>query len=137
PLVDVLTFSAASSEGEDGETVEGVWPVLSSGGYARVVAHGTIYGPLAEPPTEADEVPADAPVHGTATVTTTAEDGPNVTYTAIADAPVSGAGYYVWVWEIAYADQPTTTRLRLPDDYSWADRFGLAAETHLAPPSLT
>lgn len=131
--VDTLTFQTVA--GSDG--TNNSWPRTLTGGYRVLTAEGTLYGPYVDQPEEQDVAPADAPVAGHATVTTTVADGPTVTYDAASDAPLETAGYYTWVWTIDAADQSDVTRAYLPDDYSFTDRFGQKAETSITPMQVT
>jgi len=127
-FADVVTFSTALNE----------WPRMGDGSYALVTASGVLYGPLDAAPVESADVPAGAPIAGTATVTTSAADGPTVEYTATADVTAAAASaFYTWVWRIDGADQPSATRNFLADGYVFQDRYGRLAETHLVPSVTT
>lgn len=135
---DTVTFTTQP----DDNGVNNPWYQDEEGDYIQVVANGTLYGPFEDVPSESDEIPEDAPVAGTATVTTSPADGPTVSYTATSDTPVTESGYYTWVWEIAWEDQPPLTQLFIPgpspanpdqEPYYFRDRFGLAAETSIVP----
>ncbi|KQO98836.1 hypothetical protein [Leifsonia sp. Leaf264] len=119
----------------------------NGGNFIVLKAKGTLYGPFSTKPTQSTTVPASAlsKVAGTATVTTTAADGPNISYSAIARDPgtgaaiktVAGTGYYTWVWKVAEADQTTLVKNFLPDGYVDQDAFGLTAETPFVIPSFS
>ena len=127
-FADVLTFSTTIDE----------WPRMGDGSYALVTARGVLYGPLDAAPVESASVPAGTPIAGTATVTTSAAEGPTVTYTAAADATAAAASaFYTWVWRIDGAEQPAATQRFLDDDYVFQDRYGRLAETHLVPSVTT
>lgn len=134
--VDTLTFSTASFTDETGSTVTNPWRQRTSGTYLEVVANGTLYGPSAAPFVESDTVPANTPVAGHSTVTTSTTDGPNTTYDATSDEAVTEAGYYSWVWSITAADQTAFIQRSLPAAYSYTDRFGQVAETHVSPSNI-
>lgn len=139
-LVDTVTFAIQP----DANGVVNEWVQDNAGNYMQVVAEGTVYGPFATPQTQSGTVPPGAPVAGTATVTTTAADGPTVSYTATASNPATGAGYYIWVWSIDYDDQPVLTQTFLPqpnpgaglDGYFWSDDFAVANETSVVVPGV-
>ncbi|MFE6966714.1 hypothetical protein ACFVAJ_16520 [Agromyces sp. NPDC057679] len=123
---DRLTFSAGTAA-----------PWFQSGSnYARVVAHGTLYGPFATEPTRSANIPAGAPVAARSTVTTTYAQGPTAPYTVSADKAVTESGYYTWVWTISYADQSAATRVSIPTNYRFQDDFGIPAETPFVVPSF-
>jgi len=133
PFDDVVTFTTVPAV--DG--LNNPWfasPI--SGEYQPILARGTVYGPFLEQPKEADDVPLGAPVAGTATITTTLVDGPTVPYTVTSTEVALEAGFYTWVWEIRYDEQTVITRMLLPDDYSFVDRFGQVAETQISPMQL-
>lgn len=127
-FADVVTFSTAINE----------WPRLGDGSYALVTARGVLYGPLDAAPVESTGVPAGTPVAGTASITTSAVDGPTVGYTATAGVTAAAASaFYTWVWRIDGAEQPAATQRFLDDDYVFQDRYGRLAETHLVPSVTT
>jgi hypothetical protein len=117
--VDTVTAGVAAGS-ED-------WRQLTDGSYIPIIARGTLYGPFSDTPVEAADVPAGAPVLGTASVTLA---GPG-TYTVPGTIVATESGYATWVWTIDAADQPLIFRDRLPEDYSFTDLFGRAAETHV------
>ena len=129
---DVVTLSAAAT----GET--GPW-VSDAEGYLPVTARGTLYGPFAAPPVDADAPPVEAPVAAVVTITTDPVRGPDDYRVRDDGALVSGdltaaaSGYYSWVWEIDAASQQDRVAERLPSGYAVRDRFGLAAETSIVP----
>lgn len=126
-FTDVLTFSTVA----DAEGTNNPWRQTRGGSYFPVTATGTLYGPLSTKPTESATPPAGAPVAATATVTTTTAAGPTTSYTATGSNTATASGYYTWVWKIAYADQTALTKLAIPENYSFSDRYGRAAETHV------
>ena len=132
PFDDVVTFTTVPAA--DG--LNNPWYQRLSGNYEQIVAFGTVYGPFLEQPVEADDVPAGAPIAGTATVTTSLVDGPTVPYTVTTAELAVEPGFYTWVWEINYDDQPARTQLYIPDAYSFVDRFGQVAETQISPTQL-
>lgn len=134
--VDTLTFSTAAFADENGASVTNPWRQRTSGTYLEVVANGTLYGPSTAPFVESDTVPANTPVAGHATVTTSTMEGPTKTYDATSDQPVIEAGYYTWVWSITAADQTAFVQRSLPASYSFTDRFGQVAETHVSPANI-
>lgn len=109
------------------------WRQLTDGSYIPIIARGTLYGPFTDTPVEVADVPVGAPVLGTASVTLT---GPG-TYTVPGTIVATESGYATWVWTITAADQPLIFRDRLPDDYSFTDLFGRAAETHVVAMSVS
>ncbi|WP_404430747.1 hypothetical protein LG299_12605 [Microbacterium lacus] len=127
PFVDAVSFGVA--EGSD------AW-VQSSNGYRQITAQGMVYGPFATHPAESDAVPADAPIAGTATVTSSLTN-PAEAVTATSDQVASASGFYTWVWTINAADQGPITQLYLPDGYAYQDRFGQVVETSLVGPTVT
>lgn len=141
-FTDVLTFGTADIElegenpGDPSVTIHNPWYQTESGEYVRVAAQGTLYGPFTSEPVESASPPPGAPVAATATVTTTSTAGPTTTYPATTAATATTAGYYTWVWTINYLGQPIETPPYLVDDYSFADRFGQVAETHILPAGI-
>lgn len=132
-LVDVLTFSTAENE----EGLNNNWFEHEDHGFTPIKATGTIYGPFLEQPIEQDIVPVGAPVAATGIeVETTASDGPNVDYTVRSGFFPMVPGFYVWVWEIDYANQRSTAQLFLPDDYYFIDSFGQTLETNISKMSI-
>lgn len=130
---DVVTFTTVP----DADGLNNPW--YQSGTtqtYVRVFASGTVYGPFLQQPLESDTVPVGAPVAGTATVRTTLTDGPTVPYTVTTAEVAEEPGFYTWVWEINYDDQPIETPQHIPDAYSFVDRFGHVAETQISPMQL-
>ena len=134
PIVQTTVASRFVDEGDafvDGVTasaLEGVWPTR-----VPVSATGTLYGPFTEQPDVASEAPEDAPVVGTETLTL---EGPgDYTTSGVLNAPITG--FYTWVWRISAADQADATRALIPDNYEFADEFGLVAETHVVPVDLS
>lgn len=130
---DTLTFRATA----DSEGLNNSWPRTANGSYRVVTTEGTLYGPFADQPTESETVPADAQVAGHASVSTSTTDGPTVTYEATSVEPVDKAGYYTWVWNVAYDNQSAITRMYLPDGYSFTDSFGQTVETSITPMQFT
>lgn len=122
------------------------WPSYWADGawHPRAVrATGTLYGPLAERPEPAAQVPDDPapPIVGTAVVE--AEQGAG-TYDVPLDVPEArAAGFYTWVWEVDGEDQPDVIQTGTPEawhvagTYRFQDGFGLAEETHLRPMEFT
>lgn len=108
----------------------GEWRTLD-GAPVPVVYRGTLHGPYAEQPVQSDAVPPGAPVAGSVELTAT---GPG-TYTS-PGVTVPSAGFYTWVWRVEEASQPDRVKPFLPDGYTWSDRFGLVAETHLSPTTV-
>lgn len=133
PFDDNVTFSTAANA----SGVNNPWyQSATTGQYISVVANAVIYGPFSSQPIESDTVPVDAPVAGTATVTTSATDGPTVTYPVESSDVSLEAGFYTWVWTIDAADQSPITDLFIEDDYLFVDRFGQVAETHISPSQI-
>ncbi|TIH33793.1 hypothetical protein D4765_14010 [Subtercola vilae] len=129
---DNLTFSTTSFQASSGRTVTNPWAKAGDGSYVPIVANGTLYWSTAAF-TESDTAPAGSVVLGHASVTTTAADGPNKVYTASSDTPATQAGYSTWVWAISAADQSADAQTVLPDGYSFTDKFGQVAESHITP----
>lgn len=132
PFDDVVTFTTVP----DADGLNNPWYQRLSGNYEQIVAQGTVYGPFLQQPVEANVVPAGSPVAGTATITTTLVEGPTVPYTVTTSAVAEEPGFYTWVWEINFDDQPPRTHLYIPDAYSFVDRFGQVAETQISPTQL-
>lgn len=130
---DTLTFRTTP----DSAGLNNPWPQTADGSYRVVNAEGTLYGPFADQPAESETVPSDAPAAGHAAVSTTITGGPTVTYEATSDERVYAAGYYTWVWDIDYDNQPAITRKYLPDGYSFTDNFGQTVETSITPMRFT
>lgn len=121
---DVVRFSNTLNE----------WPRSADGRYAVVQAQGVLYGPLDAAPSEAAAVPVGTPIAGTAAISTSETDGPTAEYRATADTIASSeSAFYTWVWSIVGADQPAATQRFLAQGYTFQDRYGLLAETHLVP----
>ncbi|NQX05482.1 hypothetical protein HQQ82_11730 [Rathayibacter sp. VKM Ac-2856] len=106
------------------------WRTLD-GAPVPVVYRGTLHGPFTEQPTPSDSAPAGAPVVGGVELTAT---GPG-SYTS-PGVTVPSAGFYTWVWRVEEAWQAERAKPFLPDGYTWSDRFGLVAETHLSPTTV-
>lgn len=113
---DVVTMSAARGQWHAG---------------TPVVAEGVLYGPFLDEPAVSRDVPAGAPVAHETTLTFT---GPGSQTTDTGFRPTE-AGFYTWVWTVDAAAQQPLTQLLLPEDYTYADRFGLRAETSVLPMS--
>lgn len=132
-LVDVLRFSLDASQ----STPMNEWYTEADGSYARVVANASIYGPFLAQPLESDQVPANAPLaFSGVTATTRADAGPDTEYTVTSGFVPDEPGFYTWVWNIDSAAQAPETRLHLPDDYAYQDRFGQVLETSVRPSQL-
>lgn len=108
------------------------WRQFTDGTYVPIIARGTLYGPFSDAPVESADVPVDAPVIGTETMTLT---GPG-THVGPSTIIATEAGYATWVWEIRAEDQPLIFRDRLVEDYVFTDLFGRAAETHVVASSI-
>lgn len=124
-FVDELTADVA--EGSE------AWRQRVNGSYFSIVAQGTLYGPFVDEPTPSALPPAGAPVVGTETVSL---DGPG-TYSSPGTLSATDRGFYTWVWTIDAADQTIVTQAQLPENYTFADQFGLQAETHVVAVGLT
>ncbi|CAN5353668.1 hypothetical protein BH10ACT7_BH10ACT7_20240 [soil metagenome] len=123
-FVDGLVASLAPGSQE--------WRRRLDGSYLPVTAHGILYGPFTERPDAAPAPPAGAPVVGTESVVLA---GPGAA-TSPGTLTAPEAGFYTWVWTIDAASQTSVVREQLPADYSFADEFGLVAETHIVPIDL-
>lgn len=141
-FTDVLQFSTVA----DDNGTNNDWFQSRSGNFAPVTATGTVYGPFQSQPEESAEVPEDAPVAGTAEITTDLAEGPSAQYTATSDASASDAGYYTWVWEIDWANQDAGTQRVVPgpstgnedqEPYYFQDTFGQVIETSIVPSDLS
>ena len=111
---DIVTMSAARGQWHDG---------------TKVITEGALYGPFADTPKPSDTVPEGAePVFET----TLTFDGPGSQKTDTDFRPTE-AGHYTWVWTVNEETQSEKTHYLLPDDYTFSDRFGLFAETSVAP----
>lgn len=134
---DTVTFAAAA-----GNTWR--WRQGATGiEFTPITAQGTLYGPFAVDPRLHPKTtpPADAPIVGTTTLTTSLTQGPG-TYRVPTAWQAHKAGYYSWVWEIKYADQAEQVRspkltdtnippaAALPENYYYTDGFGRATEGH-------
>jgi hypothetical protein len=108
------------------------WRTFTDGSYVPVIAHGTLYGPFADPPAPSADVPADAPILGTETITL---NGPGL-YSSPGSVIATDSGYATWVWTIDAADQDEFNRDFLPVDYYFADLFGQDAETHIVASNI-
>lgn len=128
-FTDQVTFTLA-----DGSNP---WRALSNGTYVPITAHGTLYGPSNIPFTESTDAPQGVPIAGRATVT---NDPANAggTYDVESDTVATESGYYTWVWEIDFDDQPRYVQDRewIPTDYYFKDRFGQVVETHVTEMQL-
>lgn len=114
---DIVTMSAARGQWHDG---------------TKVIAEGALYGPFADTPTVSAEVPEGMePVFET----TLTFDGPG-SQTTDTDFRPAEAGHYTWVWSVNEEAQSVSTQRLLPDGYAFADRFGLLAETAIAPMTM-
>lgn len=110
------------------------WRQFTNGTGLSVVAKGTLYYLGAEQPAPGSEIPADATVVGTASVTL---KGPG-TYKAPSVLPADHKpGFYNWVWGITASDSSVVSQLYMPTNYSWADQSGLEAETHVVAAKLS
>ena len=139
PIVRTQVASTFVSEGDafvdsvTASVAEGSAPWrVTDGVGVRVVAVGTLYGPLSDRPDVSVTPPADAPVVGSERLTLS---GPG-DYASAGTLRAPGAGFYTWVWKITEEGQPAATAEFLPDGYSFADQYGLVAETHVVPLTL-
>lgn len=141
-MTDEVTFSTVT----DDNGVNNPWASNPNTGYVPVTAEGTLYGPFASQPAESAEVPADAPVAGTATITTSAADGPTVAYTGTSDEVIAESGFYTWVWSVDWHSQSQRGQYYLPgpspihptqDAYHFQDEFGQVVETSIVPSTIT
>jgi len=132
-FVDVLTFDTAPNP----EGVNNYWYRDQEGDYAEVTATGTLYGPFLTQPEERELPPANAPIAASGIeVRTSPSDGPTIDYTVPSGHVADEAGFYTWVWRIAYSEQSPVTQTVLPDQYEFQDRFGRVAETSITPTDL-
>lgn len=107
-IVDKVTASAVAGD---------LWlkPRGSSTG-AAVTFQGRLIGPLSVPTAEVANIPANAPVAATASLTFT---GPGTQATPTTTT-VSAPGFYTWVWTMTKAQQPVGVQPYLVGDYSTA-----------------
>lgn len=133
PIIGTQVAAKYVAEGEafvDELLVEtvgtGAW-ISVDGFLVPLTATGTLYGPFDEQPTEAEQAPDDAPIVGTESLLLDAGPG---TYLSGGTLTASESGFYVWVWEIARAEQGESTQF-IRD--SFRDWFGHVAETHISP----
>lgn len=141
PVAPVIVSAVLDPEPQPGEEVvdtltvslppERTWPVDAAGAPIAIVATGILYGPLASAPQLADLPPADAPVAATQELALTGTGEYRSLPTRV-DAP----GWYTWVWRIEAATQSEAAREVLPEEYAFADRFGLPDETFVVAPQL-
>ncbi|WP_448062642.1 hypothetical protein [Cellulomonas hominis] len=117
PLVDQVTVAAAAGD---------TWTVVDDR-HVPLTATGTLYGPFDSAPVQSAQVPADAPVLGTETLTFA---GPG-TLASPGTLTTTAAGYYTWVWRIDRDAQPPEVQPYLRGDA--VDDFGRVAETHVVP----
>ncbi|WP_213283449.1 hypothetical protein [Cellulomonas hominis] len=110
-LSDTLTVSAKDDP----------WVVLG-GDPVDVLFEGTAYATGLQPAAQAADVPADAPVVGTASFIA---DGPGE-YTVTAPALPQGQ-FVTWVWREVKANQPANLQPYIRGD--WSDAYGIAEET--------
>ncbi|MFD5600785.1 hypothetical protein ACFWHR_12115 [Leucobacter sp. NPDC058333] len=143
---DTLNFAADPNVGS------GIWRhQFGADGnirYAPITAKGTIYGPFLQNPAEnpSGTVPNNAPVAGTAELTTTTADGPNKTYAIQSDDVAKETGYVTFVWEIDAKDQlPAIVAPKpiqgksassLPENYHFTDGYGQENESQWTPTEL-
>ncbi|HUH52843.1 MAG TPA: hypothetical protein VLZ31_02220 [Microbacteriaceae bacterium] len=111
--------------------------------FAPITAKGVLYGPFVADPSLTPSVspPADAPIAGTATLTTSTEQGPG-TYTVTPSITAAEAGYYSWVWDIVFEEQHPDVKNpsksgnpSIPANYFFTDGFGQASEGQRVPMS--
>jgi hypothetical protein len=100
------------------------WRTFEDGLFLPITARGSLFGPFADPPVAAAEVPPDAPLAWTETLILT---GPGA-YTSSGAFLAQRSGYYTWVWSIDSTDQGPFA-LFITENYSWQDTFGQTAET--------
>lgn len=109
------------------------WNRLADGAYAPVLATGTLYGPFTEQPDVSASPPAGAPVVGVESLTLA---GPGE-YVSQGTLTAPGAGFYAWIWTIDAARQTPGVAALLPAGYVFSDQFGLVAESHVVPMSVS
>ena len=131
----VFSDSMSFALGDNGAGVVNEWPRSGSGSYYPVTGECTVYGPLSQEPALSAQVPAGVPVAGTATITTTAADGPTASYSYDVTVPENSA-YYTAVCTIDYANQNAATQAWLSDGYRFSDAYGQTAETAVVPMEL-
>src|SRR6218665_4025350 len=115
PFVDQLAVSVT----------KGTWTSLDDASI-RITATGTLYGPFAQHPAEADSPPVGAPVAGTEQLTLSGAGD----YTSAGSITAPSSGFYTWVWQIDKDAQGDLGRYLAG---SYTDRFGRVTETAVVP----
>ncbi|KTR93127.1 hypothetical protein NS220_13480 [Microbacterium testaceum] len=133
-FTDTVRFSTT----EDATGLNNPWYRSPASGRALpIAAEGTVYGPFAQPVgSPSDSAPSDAPIAGHLKITT-GDAGPDIEYTAQSTETAQAAGYYSYVWTIDASKQTAIARKYLPTNYSFTDKFGLAAESSTTPMRVT
>ncbi|MDH6181122.1 hypothetical protein M2152_001304 [Microbacteriaceae bacterium SG_E_30_P1] len=124
-FVDGLTVALAPGSAE--------WRTLENGEAMPVIAVGTLYGPFTQQPAVTDAPPEGVPVVGTSKLELTGTGE----YRSVGDLTAPAPGYYTWVWAIDSRTQPDAMAAMLPADYRYVDQFGLIAESHVVPMTLS
>lgn len=91
-----------------------------------VTAEGRLYGPFDAQPAEANAPPEGAPLAGTEQLTLTGAGS----YESPGTITAAESGFYTWVWSIDKDAQGENAKYLTN---SFTDRFGLVAETSVAP----
>ncbi|MCH6230047.1 hypothetical protein MK786_04775 [Microbacterium sp. CFH 31415] len=122
PFIDDVTVRVA-----DGE-----WPRSARGSFLPLRATATVYRTRAEPK-EGARAPASAEPVGELELVTDPSVGPRKAYRVTSAWRADEPGFYVAVWRIAASAQPDAHALRLPKDYLWEERFGVATQMTMVP----
>lgn len=122
PFVDDVTVTV-----EDGE-----WPRNKRGDYLPLTASATVYRTDTEPSPSA-QPPSDAVEVGRLTLVTDPRTGPDEPYRVTSEWTADRPGFYTAVWSIRPDEQPDPAALRLPADYAWTERFGVASQVTMVP----
>ena len=122
PFVDDVTVRVA----------EGEWPRTAHGSYLPLRATATVYRTRTEP-REGASAPASAEPVGELELITDPSIGPRKAYRVTSAWRVDEPGFYVAVWRITASAQPDADALRLPKDYLWEERFGVATQMTMVP----
>ena len=123
PLIDTATPKLAADE--DGVVNE--WFKNSAGEYAPTTWTVKAWGVTSAPTETLNEVPADAVLYDTTTVTSGTK-GPEAGMTAEFSKTAPTDMAIVYTWEFDAAAQPDTVQPLFGDHY-WMDLFGLLEET--------
>ncbi|MEG9226447.1 hypothetical protein [Aeromicrobium sp. Sec7.5] len=119
----VVTVAEPGAEVHDRITITGARPS------STVTGRSTLYGPLAEKPTESAEAPEGTPVVGTAEYEVTVDEAGSATVETPA-LTLPAAGYFVWQEEIDGEPDDAPS----PRNLGFRGRYGVGTETSLVAP---